>query len=300
MVDAMNDAALRHAQNLRRRSLVLPREHGAWGILLIPLLSGAAVGLSQTPRPGPVLLLAAAAVILFWLRTPVESLLGAGPMRACGPAERLFVLTWIALLAAAAGMLLAALLWRGQHILLLPLGAVAGLAFLAQAAVRRFSPAPPMRPRETVATRRRQTRTLAQVIGAFGLTSTAAAALYVVTGQIDHRALALWGANWLFAALQIQFVQLRIQGAKLSRWVERVQAGAGFFAAELLLAALLLFAWAWRAMPALALIAFLPLFLRGIAWFFRRPQPLRLRRLGFTELAHGVAFGVLLSLAFVL
>lgn len=30
-------------QKARRRALVVPREHGAWGMLLVPLLTGAAV-----------------------------------------------------------------------------------------------------------------------------------------------------------------------------------------------------------------------------------------------------------------
>jgi len=29
----------------RRRSLIVPREHGAWGILLVPMLTGASVRL---------------------------------------------------------------------------------------------------------------------------------------------------------------------------------------------------------------------------------------------------------------
>ena len=33
------------ATAVRHRSLVIPREHGAWGILLIPLVTGASVGL---------------------------------------------------------------------------------------------------------------------------------------------------------------------------------------------------------------------------------------------------------------
>ena len=44
----------------RRRALILPREHGAWGILLIPLATGAAVGVSAGGRLLPLVPLTAA------------------------------------------------------------------------------------------------------------------------------------------------------------------------------------------------------------------------------------------------
>ena len=43
MSDALTDLRLVNA--VRRRSFVLPREHGAWGILLVPLSTGATIGL---------------------------------------------------------------------------------------------------------------------------------------------------------------------------------------------------------------------------------------------------------------
>ena len=54
------------------------------------------------------------------------------------------------------------------------------------------------------------------MVGAAGLTSTAPAAYYVVTGYLDITAWALWAANLLFAINQIQFVQIRIHASMLS------------------------------------------------------------------------------------
>src|ERR1019366_7623188 len=76
----------------RRRALILPREHGAWGILLVPLVTGAAVGLLRGGRVFPALLFTTAVVALFWLRTPVESWLGTSPVRAQTSQERRLVL----------------------------------------------------------------------------------------------------------------------------------------------------------------------------------------------------------------
>ena len=53
-------------------------------------------------------------------------------------------------------------------------------------------------------------------------------------------------------------------------------------------------------LPLLALAAFAPVFLRGLLWFFHGRQSLSVKRLGFTELAHTIVFGVLIVAAFTL
>src|SRR5207244_12990037 len=79
-------------QAQRVRALIVPREHGAWGILLVPLATGAIVGLLSNGRVFPLVLLTLLALALFWLRTPVEGLLGTSPMRVQTEAERRIVL----------------------------------------------------------------------------------------------------------------------------------------------------------------------------------------------------------------
>src|SRR5262249_10634568 len=98
-------------QRARRRALVIPREHGAWGMLLIPLATGASVGLLGGGRLTPVLLLSLAVLALFWLRTPVESWLGTNGIRAQTKEERRAVLAYILPLASIAGISLGVLLW---------------------------------------------------------------------------------------------------------------------------------------------------------------------------------------------
>jgi hypothetical protein len=58
--------------------------------------------------------------------------------------------------------------------------------------------------------------------------------------------------------------------------------------------AALLFAWRVHLLPGWGLVAFLPLLARGFLWFKPGAQSLSVKRLGWTELAHGVAFGLLL------
>jgi hypothetical protein len=52
--------------------------------------------------------------------------------------------------------------------------------------------------------------------------------------------------------------------------------------------------------PAIASIAFSPLLFRGWFYFIQEPGPLAVRKLGWNELTHAVAFCVLFVCAFVI
>jgi hypothetical protein len=276
-------AVLTAAQKHRRYTLVVPREHGAWGMLLAPLVTGAAVGLPIGGRVAQVLLLATTVLLLFWLRTPVESWLGTGVMRAQSQRERKFVWRVILSLATLVALTLSALFWRGKNLELLWIGAIASVAFLAQLALRKMG---------------RSTRMAAQIVGSVALTSTAPAAYYVATGKVDAACGALWLTNWLFASDQIHFVWLRIRGAHAADLKARIATGWSFLAGNVALIGGLTLASYLGLLPALALIAFVPAMLRGLAWFARKPRPLVVRQLGFSELAHALVFCALLIAAF--
>jgi hypothetical protein len=239
-------------------------------------------------RVAPVLLLTTAVLALFWLRTPTESWLGTSAVRAQTLEERHLVRNVTLALATIAAIALSALFWQGRNRELIWLGMIAGAAFAAQVLLKKMG-------RTKVG---RTTRVAAEVVGALALTSTAAAAYYVATGRLDARAWALWLVNWLFAANQIHFVWLRIRGARAAGWSEKFTVGWSFLAGQILLGGTLVLACHFSWLPELTLIAFAPVLFRGFVWFAKRPQPLVVRRLGWTELAHAVAFGVLLTAGF--
>jgi hypothetical protein len=74
--------------------------------------------------------------------------------------------------------------------------------------------------------------------------------------------------------------------------------GWSFLAGQILLGGMLALAYRFNWLPELTLIAFGPVLFRGFVWFIKRPQPIVVRQLGWTELAHAVAFGVLLTASF--
>jgi hypothetical protein len=266
-------------QAQRVRALIVPREHGAWGMLLVPLATGAALGLLSDGRVFPLVLLTLLALALFWFRTPVESLLGTSPMRAQTDAERRVALQAILWLGSVVTLSLTALLWDVNNVQFLVLAAITAVAFAGQVILKQFG---------------RNLRMSAQVVGALGLTASAPAAYFVATGRFEMQAAALWLANWLFAGDQIHFVQLRIHAGRAAGWRKKFEQGRLFLLGQVGMAILLGLAAYARILPLWSVIAFVPIMFRGVAWFFRKPQALAVRRLGWTELAHAVVFGVLL------
>jgi len=270
-------------QKERRRALVVPREHGAWGMLLVPLATGAAVGLLAGGRAAPVLLLTTATLAVFWLRTPVESWLGTSAVRVQTREERQLVRGVALPLVAISAATLSALFWHGNNRELIWLATIAGPAFAAQMFLKSMG---------------RATRMAAEVMGALVLTSTAPAAYAVVMGRLDGKAWALWLLNWLFAADQIHFVWLRIRGARAAGVSEKLRAGWSFLAGQTLMGGLLAIAYRFSWLPELTLMAFAPVLFRGFLWFAKKPQTIVVRRLGWTELAHVLVFAILLAASF--
>jgi hypothetical protein len=68
----------------------------------------------------------------------------------------------------------------------------------------------------------------------------------------------------------------------------------------LLTVVLLVAAWRNGYLPRLAAAAYAPVLIRGLRWFLQGQESLAVHRLGFTELAHAMAFGALFIVGFLL
>jgi len=279
------ESATEKARRGRNRALIVPREHGAWGLLLVPMVTAAGVAFRESSNVFPFVLLLTAALALFWLRTPLESLLGISAIRAETKEERgsvAFVVLYLAIVAVLASSML---LWAGQNPLLWLIGAAAGVAFVAQTVLRKMG---------------RHTRMLSEIVGTIGLTASAPAVYYVITGKLGITGWMLWLANLTFAGNQIHYVQIRIHTCKLSGLHAKLARARTFALGQLAMAAVLA-ATCWLGwMPWLVLLAFVPLLLRGFYYFVQKPAPLRVRRLGWNELAQAIVFCVLFIMTFAL
>ena len=284
-ISAMNSLGREQAQKSRRNALILPREHGAWGLLLVPMITGAGVALRQSSHLLPFFFLLIAALALFWLRTPVESLLGTSPIRAQTPDERRSVISVIALLGTIAAWSLGMLLWAGHRPLLWALGAASGSAFVAQAWLKKSG---------------RRARMLSEIVGTVGLAAAAPAAYYVITGKFGITAWDLWLLNLIFAGNQIHYVQFRIHSARALNFRAKIANGWTFALGQVLMTAAITLACLSGLLPGLASLAFSPILFRGWYYFIQKPGPLVVRRLGWSELGQAVAFCALFIPTFAL
>lgn len=275
---------LQASDSARLRSLVWPREHGAWGILVVPLVTGGCVGLLHGQRLGWLALFILSVVAFFCLRTPFEVWLESTPFRAHTDEERQAVVLSMVVYATLGGLASVVLLAAGHAYDLLALGAMAVAAFLAQSLLRKMD---------------RRMRLVSQLMGCIGLTLAAPGSYYVTTGHLDSRACVLWAVNWLFVVNQVHFVHVRIRTARAIDRAAKFARGQAFLVGELLTVLVLALGWRAGFLPGLTTLAFGPVLVRGMIWVFRKPSTLDVHRLGISELLHAVFFGMLLTLSLV-
>ena len=217
----------------RLRTMVVPREHGAWGMLLVPLATGAVVALRTGVNSGALTLFIVAAMSLFWLRTPVEAWLGTSAIKAQTGAQRGFVLRVIFAIGLLAGASIATLLWNSRNRGLLVIGGVAGLAFVVQAGVKKLG---------------RKGRMPAQIMARSDSRQPPRARSTLRRASSTRRS-ALWLANWLFAGDQIHYVQVRIHSGRATTMDEKLVQGLPFLAGQVVVIGVILAACRLRFFP---------------------------------------------------
>jgi hypothetical protein len=258
------------------KSLSLPKEHGAWAMLYVPLVVGALVA---GEFPLRLLALTLSVSFLFIAR---ESLLAWWRAKSRGqrlPAARQVMLIYLGL----AGMFGAPLVLLSKLFLLAPLGlaTLALLIFNAQQAVRR------------------EDRTISgEVMAIAGLTLAAPAAYYVARARFDTTALWLWALCALYFASSVFYVKLRVYSIARRRESERRQSRRSCALYHAFLLAGLLVLFFEGSFNLSILIAFLPVLARAF-WQVANPaKKLNLRRVGVLELIYSLVFLIFITLTF--
>lgn len=264
-------------------SLLVPREHGSWGLWLLPLISGAVIGYVFDPRAAlaPVVWFGLAATSAFLIYQPLESLLGLSLVKMRSQHQQLTALLLVIVLTIAAVCSVVELLHL-QRFVVLVIGVVASGCFGARGLLGRS----------------RRVRVLKQLIGALGLTSTAAGAYYAATGCMDRTALLLWLASWLFAVGQIEYVQLRLRSAQVRSRRQKAQNSLPVSVFHVLVMSIAIAAGLAHAAPLLLGLTFIRAVIRLAVWIVRPWRPLGVHILGISELAQGILFNGLLIAAF--
>lgn len=224
----------------------MPREHGAWGVLLIPFVT--AVGVAGVFDLKVALLLGS--ILSFYVAR--TSFL-----------KRDFQWTFI-LLAVSAGCTAPLLIvWRLWW--LAAFGGVAGL----------------------LAFRKTERGIAMQLLAVCGLTLTAPAAWYVATGQLNQRAWWLWLLNVLYFAGGVFYVKMHVAAAirrqRFESITERIRFGASTLIYYGALAGVGVALWPVG-------LAYAPVVVRAVAGIMGLSPTLRIKRLGWTEVAYSIAF----------
>ena len=257
----------------------MPAEHGAWGMLMVPFLSAAAVAGAWNV---PVLLCGALALGLFVLRGSADQ---QGGWRALRQPEH-----WVMALAlaAVAGVLV---LYYGRT-QLLGVAAVGGILYVIQE----------MQVRIHNEARTEKRSLAAELIGVVLLSLAAPAAWIAARGRLEPEGAQVWALNVLFFLGGVLYVKYRVRGLlahrEFSGWRERLAFAWPVFFYHVLLLAFLAASIFLRELSAMVLLAFVPGILRASGLVFQLGQKFPIRRLGWMEVAHSVVFAALLVMAY--
>jgi hypothetical protein len=255
----------------------MPREHGAWGILLIPFAT--AVGVTGVFDLKVALLLTS--VLCFYIaRTSYLRIVAALAKRGGLEGPRLTT-------AATAATRWLAMLLAGCMVCVVPLMFVWHLWWLAAfgAVV-----AP-------LAFRKTERSVTMQLLAVCGLTLTAPAAWYTATGHLGTPALLLWLLNMLYFAGGVFYVKMHVAAA-MRRGGSKIRLGTPVLVYYTALLCVLLALASSGVISFWVSLAYAPVVLRAFVGVGRLGPTLRIKRLGWTEVAYSLVYAVVLVGAF--
>jgi len=260
---------------------VITKEHGAWAVLLVPLI----VGASSADRLSPdVLFLAVSALSFFLGYVPIEALLRERFGVRQG-AERVRQFRFWAAVYIAAGILFAIPLLALGYWLLLPISCLGAAALIGAYVLTRVSP-------KSVGS---------DLVAVAGLTLTGPASYYVATGSIGRAAVMLWLFSFLFFGCGVFYVHMKIRAAgKRKRTFslnERLSLGGLNLAYHLAVIFIVGVFIALHFTIPIVLVAFVPVTIHAIVGTIRLSGQVQLKKLGLLLLGQAGLFGLFLIAA---
>lgn len=261
----------------------LPKEHGSWAMLIVPLLLGLVIAPAWHGR---AVLLLIAAFGFFMARCPLVTLV---KTRRRATANRVALWRWVAIYGGVAALSGAWLVVAYQLWWLVLMGVVGGLLLLFHL---------------WIVSRRQETTVIGELVGIFGLALGAPMAYYTTSGLLGRTAGALWLINALYFGGTVFYIKLKVrQQPRLpapNRVSERLLRAKACLAYQTFALTIVILLVALRQAPLLAPLAFVPVTLKSFlgAYKWQDKKSLNMTRLGVTEIVHAVAFAGLVILAF--
>ncbi len=266
-----------------RLNIPLPKEHGSWAMFAVPLMIGFAVAAHWELRS---LLLMASTLGLFLVRFPIDMLI---KTRRRPAADRARLIRWAAIYGSIAALGGLWLIVADQLYALIGLGLIGAVLLLYH---------------WWLVERRKEMSVRGELAGIFGLALGAPLAYYVATGMLNGTALALWIVNALYFGGTVFYIKLKVRQQPKEpapdRVSERLVKAKACLSYQSVVLTVVILLMALQSLPALALLAFIPMTLKVLygATRWQDRKSLSLPRLGLIEMFHSALFAVLIIVAF--
>ncbi len=262
---------------------LLPKEHGSWAMLTIPLLLGLIIAPAWHWR---VLVLLVAAAGFFLVRHPLVTLIKTRKRASVGKAA---LRQWAAIyggitILSSGWLILAQGLWW-----LAMMGLVGSMLLLFNL---------------WLVSHRQEMSVAGELAGIAGLALGAPMGYYVASGQLDSTAAALWLLNALYFGGTVFYVKLKVrQQPRLpvpNCLSERLIKAKACLAYQTIALTLIILLVTLQQAPLLTPLALMPATLKMLygIWRWQDKKSLNMVRLGVVEIFHAVAFAGLVVVVF--
>lgn len=259
----------------------IPKEHGSWGMVFIPFLTGVnAAGQFNVPA----LLSLLSVFFLFILRHPLLLIWRwwfVGKGAASAP---IGAFAWLAAYAFFASAFIALLIFHYGLYFLIAFGA-AFFVFLG------------LNLADSLGKSLRSYR--AEFTGIAALTMTAPLSLYVSSGEVNSEGLYLWLLNYLFFSSTVFYVKMKVAAMAGKQGFDglsgKIKLGWGCIAYHVMI---IIFVWLlgrFGAVPYLAPFAFTPAIILAIHGVLKLNSATSIKSVGFLQVAHSLAFALIIS-----
>lgn len=250
----------------------IPREHGAWAMWIVPMLSAALVARFSIA----FFLLLICFALLYVVHHPIVLM---ARRKSIVDSRDMKKIALVAMIAVAAGLCLVVLYGR---VWLLAFGAVEAAIFLSS--IKSFL-------------ERDQRSLLNELTVVAALTLSGPASYYAITGLLNTLALLLYVLNFLFFGSSVFYVKTRIEFLKM-KGVRKGEAKTAFvmmLAYHTLLIALIVSAAIAGMVSPWILLAFVPMLFQVTVGTLSKATKMNFKRLGFALVAQSAVFLVVIA-----
>ena len=256
---------------------IFPKEHGAWALLLVPMITAAWTAGAATLD---LLLFVLGSISVFLAYLPVQNILRGHFVH--DPHKVYQARFWAGLYLVVGLMFLVPLLFRRFFFIIL-FGVISVVAFLGNYFL----------------TRRYGKTSSVDLLSVIGITVTGPSSYYIITGLLDLTALLIWLINILFFGFSVFYVRMKISAVASKKlglsFGEKLQLGKQTLLYLILVSMAAPLLSIGGSTPLVRLFWFLPISIHSLWGTLTLSSDVKFKNLGFLLLGQSVLFSILLG-----